>query len=165
MDFVTSALILSWIAILLLALVVSGLIRQVHQLSRDKRPAARVGVSTGTVASDAGELLGGSRGVLLFLSPHCSVCSDVLEEAGQWITAGDNPPNIQAVYAADAAEHPVVTTVANRDDLFKRYDVVVTPFAVVVDDAAVVTRSEPIGSTTALRQLLNTTVSRPRSSS
>lgn len=34
MDFVTSALLLSWVAIALLALVVSGLVRQVHQLSR-----------------------------------------------------------------------------------------------------------------------------------
>ena len=41
MSFQTSALILSWIAILLLALVVSGLVRQVHALSNGTvgRPA------------------------------------------------------------------------------------------------------------------------------
>src|SRR5690606_14666282 len=40
MDFVTTALILAWAAILLLALVVSRLVHQVHRLSgRDRRPA------------------------------------------------------------------------------------------------------------------------------
>lgn len=166
MDFVTSALILSWIAIFLLALVVSGLIRQVHQLSKGSRRVDRVGVSTGTTAPDARRLLGDSGGMLLFLSPTCGVCSDVLDEAAQWINdAGADPAQIQAVYADAPKEHPVIAVAGGRSDLFDRYDVVVTPYAVVIDDTATVTRSEPVGSRNALRQLLNSHLSRPRSSS
>lgn len=54
MDFVTTALILAWAAILLLALVVSRLVHQVHRLSgRDRRPAP-LGLPPGSPAPVAG---------------------------------------------------------------------------------------------------------------
>jgi hypothetical protein len=43
----------------------------------------------------------------------------------------------------------------DRADLFARYDAIATPFAVLVDPAGRVIRSEPVGSRTALRRLLD----------
>ena len=166
MDFMTSALILSWVAILLLALVVSGLIRQVHQLSKTGvRPTARPGVAAGATAP-ATDLLDESGGVLLFLSPTCRVCTEVLDEAGQWAeSTGIDPSRIHAVYADNATQHPVIPVSGERGDLFERYDIIVTPYAVVIDDSATVVRSEPVGSRQTVRQLLESNLSRPRSSS
>ncbi|MBM0256965.1 hypothetical protein [Micromonospora sp. 4G55] len=72
MSFQTSALILSWIAILLLALVVSGLVRQVHALSTGTvgRPGS-VGLRPGSPAPRFRDLAPPSPAtlVLLFLDP------------------------------------------------------------------------------------------------
>ncbi|HEY0636019.1 MAG TPA: hypothetical protein VGD67_00080, partial [Pseudonocardiaceae bacterium] len=57
MSFQTSALLLSWVAILLLALVVSGLVRQVHALtSGNAALGRRVGPAVGTAAPRWAEL-------------------------------------------------------------------------------------------------------------
>ncbi|GAA3793259.1 thioredoxin domain-containing protein [Streptomyces chiangmaiensis] len=97
MDFTTSALIASWAAIALLALVVSGLVRQVHQLSRTQphRPG-RAGIAPGAPApgldtarrDDTARLdrllTPGRPALLLFLDADCSTCVQVLAEAGAW---------------------------------------------------------------------------------
>lgn len=81
MTFQTSALLLSWVAILLLALVVAGLVRQVHALGQGASPRPGPGPAPGTRAP-AFERLG--PGLLLFLDRDCGVCTDVLAAAGAW---------------------------------------------------------------------------------
>jgi hypothetical protein len=71
MTFQTSALILSWVAILLLALVVSGLIRQVHALAAGPR---RVGPRPGAPAAEPV----GSRAALRDLLARAGVTSGAL---------------------------------------------------------------------------------------
>ncbi|GAA3850722.1 hypothetical protein [Streptomyces sedi] len=164
MDFTTSALILSWVAIALLSLVVSGLVRQVYQLSRGVpvRAPGRLGVAPGSSAPHADELLApdvlaeGRETLLLFLSAECRTCAEVLAEAGRPGTA----PAVRAVYAGDApastdaADAAGVPVTERRPDLFTAYDAIATPFAVLVGPAGHVMRSEPLGSAAALRELL-----------
>ncbi|MFJ2067838.1 hypothetical protein ACIOHF_02195 [Streptomyces albidoflavus] len=100
----TSALLLSWVAIALLALVVSGLVRQVHQLSRGgvARVPRHPGVTPGSPAPHAGELLDeGQETLLLFLSAECRTCAEVLDEADR-LLADDATPAPRAVYAGAA---------------------------------------------------------------
>ena len=79
MTFQTSALLLSWAAILLLALVVSGLIRQVHALAAGPR---RVGPRPGAAAPGlAGTAPTARPLLLLFLSADCRTCTEALDEA------------------------------------------------------------------------------------
>jgi hypothetical protein len=164
-DFMTSALITSWAAIVLLALVVSGLVRQVHQLSKGGAPAvrapARLGLPPGSAAPEAAELLGAEAsegGVLLFLSADCRTCTDVLAEAGR-AAARPGGPAVGALYAGPApqrsAADDTVPVHPGRDDLFAVYDAVATPFAVTVDGAGRVLRSAPLGSGGALTELLD----------
>jgi hypothetical protein len=158
MSFQTSGLILSWIAILLLALVVSGLVRQVHALSGSgtlsqgslgPRPGSRA-PALDRLAPDRATPM-----VLLFLSRDCRTCAEVLEEAG---SAGRDGVMLRALYGGEAPAGAVdsgVSVHADQAELFERYDAIVTPFAVVVDRAGRVVRSEPIGSRAAFRGLLD----------
>ncbi|WP_328907589.1 hypothetical protein OG230_33930 [Streptomyces sp. NBC_00234] len=171
MDFTTSALIASWAAIALLALVVSGLIRQVHQLSRTQphRPG-RVGITPGAPAPglaagslDPAALDGlvapGRAALLLFLDADCGTCGQVLAEADAWtVRQGDAAaPQVLGLYAgaggrADAGAVPVRD---HRPELFTAYDIPATPYAVAIDPEGRIARSEPLGSPTALLRLLD----------
>ncbi|MFI6085701.1 hypothetical protein ACIBBB_32940 [Streptomyces sp. NPDC051217] len=170
MDFTTSAVIASWAAIALLALVVSGLIRQVHQLSRTQphRPG-RVGIAPGAPAPgldaarfDAAGLDGlltqGRAGLLLFLDADCRTCGEVLAEAGVWTARqGATAPAVLGLYAGagpQADEGPVPVR-DHRPELFTAYDIPATPYAVAIDPEGRITRSEPLGSPTALLRLLD----------
>lgn len=152
MDFMTSALIVSWLAILVLALVVSGLIRQVHQLSKSMSVSpTRVGLQPGAAAPGARDLIGAGGGVLLFVSPGCRSCVEALDEAATW--HADTGGEILAV-SATAVLDTTVPAVPDRPDLFERYDAIATPFAVVIDADGTVVRSEPVGSRAAVRDVL-----------
>ncbi|MBA0050063.1 hypothetical protein E0L36_03850 [Streptomyces sp. AJS327] len=176
MNFVTSALLASWVAIALLAFVVAGLVRQVHQLTRTgigtgTRGASprRAGIEPGQPAPAIGELLGRDGEIaddppdgdvlLLFLSDTCQTCEDVLSAASDRLRGegGDRLPAIRAVYAEPTvavtdARVPILT---GRLDLFDVYDAIATPYAVLVDATGRVARSEPLGSASALLGLLD----------
>ncbi|MEU4770845.1 hypothetical protein [Micromonospora sp. NPDC023644] len=166
MSFQTSALILSWIAILLLAFTVSGLVRQVHALSSgavQRRPES-VGLRPGAPAPGFARLAPPTPAVplvLLFLEPDCGTCTEVLAEASDHVRPGlefrvlyrEDPP-------ARAAELPI-TVLGGQAELFERYDALATPFATVVDQAGRVLRAEPLGSRAALHRLLDEVDSPP----
>lgn len=147
MSFQNSALLLSWVAILLLALVVAGLVRQVHALGQGA-PSAGLGPAPGT-AAPAFDRLG--PGLLLFLDRDCGVCTDVLAAAG----ALDRP--LHAIFAGPPPDPgpPPGTTVltGEQDGLFADYRVPATPFAVLVGADGRVRAAEPVGSPEALREL------------
>jgi hypothetical protein len=157
MSFQTSALILTWVAILLLALVASGLIRQVHALSAGgtQRPGS-LGLQPGSPAPGFDRLAPDRPEpvVLLFLGAECRTCAEVLDEAGH---ASRDGVTLRALYAGPVPAAPPdlpVPVQGEQAELFERYDVVATPLAVVIDRAGRVVRSEPIGSRAALHGLL-----------
>lgn len=158
MTFLASALILSWVAIILLALVVARLVQQVHRLESGTGPRRpdRVGIRPGSSAPALAQLgiPAGEPAVLLFLSASCSTCSEVLVEASE--QAGR--PGVPALHALFEGTSPTasngVSVHEGKAELFERYDAVATPFAVVLDRSANVVRSEPIGSRDAFRRLL-----------
>lgn len=170
MSFQTSALILSWIAILLLALTVSGLVRQVHALSSgavQRRPES-VGLRSGEPAPDFARLAPTSSSgplVLLFLEPGCGTCTEVLAEASGHV---DRPGvDLRVLYRDEPptqASGLPVTVLGGEAALFERYDAIATPFATVVDRSGRVLRSGPVGSRAALRHLLDEIDSPPGTS-
>ncbi|MFF2852798.1 hypothetical protein ACFVT5_41875 [Streptomyces sp. NPDC058001] len=161
MNFTTSAVIASWAAIALLALVVSGLIRQVHQLSRTQpHHPGRVGIAPGVSAPglDSTLLTPGRAGLLLFLDADCRTCGQVLAEAGAWtVRQGAAVPQMLGLYAGAGpqADESVVPVRDHRPELFTAYDIHATPYAVAIDPEGRITRSEPLGSPTALLRLLD----------
>ncbi|MEU5790291.1 hypothetical protein ABZ754_21510 [Micromonospora purpureochromogenes] len=159
MSFQTSALILSWIAILLLALVVSGLVRQVHALSTGTvgRPGS-VGLRPGSPAPRFRDLAPPSPAtlVLLFLDPGCATCDQLLAAAAEHARRTDVVLRVlyRDTVPPRAADLPM-TVLGEQADLFDRYDAIATPFAVVIDATGRIRRSEPVGSGVALRHLLD----------
>ncbi|MUN36077.1 hypothetical protein [Actinomadura litoris] len=147
MSFQDSALLLSWAAILLLALVVAGLVRRVHALGGGARGPGALGPAAGARAP-AFDRLG--PGLLLFLDRDCGACADVLA------AAGDLGGPLHAVFAGPAPDAPRVPGTVltfERDGLFADYRVPATPFAVLVGEDGRVRASEPVGSPDALREL------------
>ena len=155
MSFQTSALIVTWAALLLLALVVSGLVRQVHQLSSGgARRTDRLGPRPGSPAPGLAGLGVRAPAVLLFLSEDCHTCAGVLEEAGRLGFAGQ----VVGLYGGAGPTPPRGSGGAGQGGqagVFGRYGGVGTPFAVIVGRDGRIERSEPIGSPAALRALLN----------
>jgi len=159
MSFQTSALILSWIAILLLALVVSGLVRQVHALSTGTvgRPGS-VGLRPGSPAPRFRDLAPPSPAtlILLFLDDGCATCDQLLDEAAEQVQRTRTVLRVlyRDTVPPQAAELPM-TVLGEQADLFDRYEALATPFAVVIDETGRVRGSEPVGSRVALRHLLD----------
>ncbi|WP_062213545.1 hypothetical protein [Streptomyces sp. NBRC 109706] len=167
MDFVTSAVLVSWIAVALLALVVSGLVRQVHQLAKGgvARSTGQLGVTPGSPAPHADDLLAeGQDTLLLFLSAECRTCAEVLARADEFAGGpAAEALRVRAVYAgaAPAGAGTEVPVTDHRPDLFTAYDAIATPFAVLVGAGGRVVRSEPLGSAAALDDLLPEPQPRP----
>ncbi|MEU6078468.1 hypothetical protein [Micromonospora sp. NPDC047074] len=161
MSFQTSALILSWVAILLLALTVSGLVRQVHALSSgavQRRPPS-AGLQRGAAAPGFAQLAPATPTVplvLLFLDPDCGTCGEVLAEANSHVGRPDLEFRVlyRGAPSAEAAALPI-TVLGEQAELFERYDALATPFATIVDPAGQVLGAGPLGSRAALRRLLD----------
>jgi hypothetical protein len=154
MSFTTTALLLTWVALVLLALVVAGLVRQVHHLTQGPR-TRDVGPSAGTAAPGLDRLAAepGQPTLLLFLEQDCPACQDVFAEA---LTLTGGPPT-RAVFAGDAPAAdppPALRILANQDALFQAYRIPATPFGVVVGADGRVRTAEPVGSVRALHDLV-----------
>ena len=152
MSFQTSALIVTWAALLLLAFVVAGLVRQVHALSSG---AGARPVSSGLRPGDRADLAGlgaNAPAVLLFLRATCHTCVEALAETVA--VAGDRL-SVVALYEGQAPDAPPgVTALGDRAHLFATYGALATPFAVLVGADGRITAAAPVGSRAAVRELL-----------
>ena len=152
MSFETSALVVTWVALLLLAFVVAGLVRQVHALSsgagaRPARAALRAGDRADLVALGTDP-----PAVLLFLRATCHTCVDALAEA---VAVTEDRTSVVALYEGQVpGPTPGVVALGNQGDLFTAYGALATPFAVLVGADGRITAAAPVGSRAAVRELL-----------
>lgn len=161
MSFQTSALIVTWAALLLLALVVAGLVRQVHALSSGTARRVPAGPRPGNPAPHLDRLDARPPAVLLFLSPGCHTCTEVLDES---VSALGDGPAVHALYEEAAPDPPPgVVAHGHQDRLFAAYDAVAVPFAVLVGADGRIAGAGPAGSRAAIRELLAPVVSGGRS--
>lgn len=163
MTFVESALVLAWIAIVLLALGYAGLLRQVGLLSR-----ARLGGDPGGSGGPGGAGPGGARTtrdlvgfrlpddsaleplvptrgerLTVFVSPGCPSCQQTLARVGADPVVGAGRLELSVVSTGSCA--PAEEALAGRGrcrpegrDLLDRLLVPATPYLVLVDAAATV---------------------------
>lgn len=153
MSFETSALIVTWVALLLLAFVVAGLVRQVHALSSGTGPRpVGAGLRAGDTAAELDRLGVAAPAVLLFLRATCTTCVEALAETVDVV--GERLP-VVALYEGQAPEpRPGVPAFADQGDLFATYGALATPFAVLVGADGRITAAAPVGSRAAVRRLL-----------
>jgi hypothetical protein len=155
-----TALVLAWVAIVLLTLSVAGLMRQVHLLLTE-RAAEREPASNGsgprslpvTLLTAGGGRASATEHVVLFASTTCVACAEVMPVLVEH--CGDGERSCTVVTAAQ--RHPdwpdALTYRENAADLFEHFGVVATPHALRIVDGVVV-ESAPVGSIAALRRVI-----------
>lgn len=163
MGFETTVLVLTWVAILLLALVAAGMMRRVHSASTAVRPAFPsgqqddLGLPPGTAAPDFARLSSAMTGLslLLFLDGTCGVCPDVLAAASDLLAGASPPFTVSALFSGEAPDNaaPGVTIFAEESETFEKYQVTAVPFAVVVGQSGRVHTAQVVGSPSALGEL------------
>lgn len=155
-TFVLAALVVSWLAVLLLALVAANLHFRLVRLERDDAAAdggARQPFAD-LLGHHLGEALGGAAPgarLALVLSASCASCERVLARLRE--TAGDTP---LALLWRDGTPSPLPPLPAGAvvvDDgpaICRRLGVRVTPFALALGADGRVVRAAPLGNADAL---------------
>jgi hypothetical protein len=156
MTFEGSALILAWLAIALLALAMSGLVRQVRALSTQPR-GGRLQQSP-LVGSAAPELPGQGwtrPTVLLFVAADCDVCKARLADLEALAAANGEAVACAAVFAGEpnGFASSRVKVLGHQRSAFDRFRVPITPFGVVVTARGIVSYVAPVGSSRVVDEL------------
>lgn len=161
MTFQGTALLLAWVAIVLLAFAMSGLLRQIYALSaqRGTSGTAVIGPSPGSSVRDLLGLLGGEprATALFFVDTHCEACSELLPELDRLATV-QSDVRVAAVFREGAAGYgdAAFSVLEAQEPLFRRLSVSATPFGLLATADGTVTASQPIGSSSQLRDFTST---------
>ncbi|GAA2639052.1 hypothetical protein SMC26_40770 [Actinomadura fulvescens] len=160
MDFTTSALILAWAAILVLALAMAGMLRQLHALKGGDSRVDHLGPSIGA-AAPALPLPDAVRRnvpvVALFLDLECDSCERTLQVAEELVNEGENRVEFVGLFADDPNDHRShgVRLVGNATEAFESYQIPVTPFGVVISTEGTVLASTALGAPHEIRDLVS----------
>ncbi|GAA2608009.1 hypothetical protein SMC26_17595 [Actinomadura fulvescens] len=162
MSFQTTALTLAWVAIAILALGMSGLVRQIRILQGPAAAPADSRPSPGLVGVTAPGLAGvpqswSKPAVILFATSSCEVCDERLTELATEAAIEGDTLAFFAVYEAPPREQPAVTITTLVDEAaFDAYEIPITPFGVVVGMDGVIREARRVGSQQAIERLIDT---------
>lgn len=155
----TSALVLAWVAILLLCLALGALVRQVRalQLANTSQAVPKGGPRPGSRMPEVSDGTGALTAIL-FLSSNCATC-DLLRVKLPTLIAGLTARvRVVLVLKGDAEPTPVEDAthrvIRRGDDLFDKYQVRAAPFGVILAESGEVLLAEAIGSVQALERLV-----------
>lgn len=159
MDFATSALILAWVAILVLAFAMAGLLRQVRVLSASPLTREQAGLPVGAPApplrsGDAGGRRGGT--IALFLDKACDACTRRFALAEELVAGATGSLHVLALFPEDAGglHGRRLEVVEHAEEAFTLYKVPATPFGVVIGDDGRIAHAAPLGSDQMLELLI-----------
>ncbi|CAM3897754.1 hypothetical protein [Janibacter anophelis] len=142
MSFTTAALLVSWLAIALLAFGMAGLMRQIavltvrleHGQSSGSRRTTRDLIGFSLPDTGPGGPLRGPRGSLvLFSSPACASCGEALEDLAGIHTDRDLVVVSSGGCAGVESRLPAARCVEDGGDLMDRLAVPATPYLVAID--------------------------------
>jgi thiol-disulfide isomerase/thioredoxin len=158
MNAEVSALLLAWIAILILSLAVAGLRRQMQLLPASRERIGSMGPVGGAPAPGLHDDLAANPGtkLLLFVNSTCPPCQTVLEEADLLAATADQLLFF-AVFegTSNGYRSNRVHVIGDAASAFSDFNIPVRPFAVVVDPLGRVVKSTPIGSREALGRIVS----------
>jgi len=154
-SFMATALVLAWVAIILLTLSVAGLMRQVHLLLTERAAeGAPAPAYPGVPTVPADLIAAGGERIVLFASTTCVACTEVMPVLLDACRGDDR----SCLVVTSSTRHPEwpdgLTYRENAADLFERFGIVATPHALRIVDTTVVA-SAPVGSVAALRALID----------
>lgn len=159
MSFELSAILASWVLIFLLALVVAGLVRQVHILNKtvanwSTTSGPRVGVPAPLLDNELQAK--GSPAVMLFADAGCASCTKVLPDFTRLAEASAGQARFLAVFSGEAELSATTNlhVLTDQRELHTRFGVPATPFAVSLSEDGIVLDAAPVGSSELLRQFV-----------
>jgi hypothetical protein len=151
-----SALILAWVAIILLGLGLAGLQQQLRALAVGSRRSVRLGPTLGMPAPGLGVLglPADASTLLIFASSSCTVCHEAVEQAGQLQQlAGETGVVFVFRDTVPAEASTRASTRVVDAGFFDTYGIQSTPFVVRVVDGVVESASHA-GSVPILREMV-----------
>ena len=155
MTFTAAALIAAWLAILILALGLAGVLHQLRAVAAGASSSGAIGPAVGGVAPAIdGTALAGPA-LILFADPDCPSCDEVVPAFGRTTVSAAGGIRKLLVYrdAAPPSDHaPEVDTLAVEKADFDRWNVPVTPFLTAVNAHGTVVAAAPVGSAPVLRK-------------
>lgn len=160
MSFTASALILTWVALLLLALIVAGLIRQVHALQRGAVPSGSRPGPQGRVGALVPPIAGvdpATTRLLLLLDADCAACAALLDGIRRTLAPEIVRRGIALLYADRAVGHPPTLdahVATGTGDVFDAVGATALPYGVALDAAGRVAAAAPVGGMAELFPLL-----------
>jgi hypothetical protein len=167
MSFTMSALLITWLAIALLAFAMSGLVRQVHALASSQQAVPfRTGPPIGAIVPDLNGTLRASHPtkptMLLFSEATCSTCAELLPELARLAREHSEAIQFGVVFRerGTVVDDPIVAAFEHQSELFERLGISAVPYAIVTSPSGVVQDAQLTGSVTLLRQLVNAAVVR-----
>jgi hypothetical protein len=157
MSFQTTALVLAWVAIVLLGLALSGLLRQIHLLRLGQvRPQLHSGPVVGMPAPELGRDNRRPRtAVLLFSDRGCASCDRLLPEF-EALAREDDGLEFKVLFpgSPNGFESGHVDILGGQAETFARFRIPATPYGVAVDSEGTVAAAGPIGSSSLLREFV-----------
>lgn len=169
MSFQAAALALAWVAILLLGLAMSGLMRQLHALQvHGVTLSSRVGLPPGSPAPGwfheiAGD--GEARStLLLFADPGCDSCELILPQVASFSAASAGHVNVLVVTrdGSPAEWRASNLRILRRPEAFSDFRIPFVPAAVAVSMEGTVIGTEAVGSPDRLASFLAKSIGSPR---
>jgi len=159
MSFEMSALLLTWVVVALLALAMGGMLRHVRTLTQQVQGQAMRprGPVIGSVFPSPASARGNGNGeVIVFLRSECHPCEALIPEIRR-LSSAQFGPKVTAVFREDRPESDLgnAQVLEHQAPLFETVGVSTTPYAVVVGPQQTVIAARPIGSPSALVELLH----------
>lgn len=159
MTFEQSALLLAWVAILIMALALTGLLRQLRGMNRRTQSTVLETDRWLDVPEEMKASLkldNASPALLLFVTPGCKACEARLRELAP-LAAEEESVSFAAVFPEHANGFEGggrIAKLEHKQTVFSQLRVPLTPYGVVLSREGAVTHATPVGSLKLLKQLV-----------
>ena len=150
MAFDSTMLVLAWAAIIM-ALAMSGILRQLHALESVRLPPLTLNSS---VLTDFGDQKNAS--CLFFVEPGCPSCERLLQRLPTLVSANSDGPSFVVVPVRGRIEFqdPNIHTAAQGTEWAEALGIPATPYGAVIRSDGHVALTMPLGSDDAVDQFI-----------
>lgn len=165
MSIQAAALVVAWIAILLLSLTLAGVVRQLHSLRDEGTSHGNLGLPRGVKAPPTAALPASDKpSVLLFASGGCRSCGEALPGLARFARASDSTVTFSVVTRGDRIDHTLPPQVKVTVDAraFEEFRIPYVPVAVGIDAGGRVVDTKAVGSAELIDEFLESFSSRMR---
>lgn len=159
MSFETSALMLAWIAITLLAFAVAGILRQLALIRAGRPSDMPLGPPLGSQVSIGNGIalrFPDKSAVLLFADTSCAGCEQLMPRLSEF-SRSEQGLEFVALFRTEslALDSGHLQVLEHQSKTFEELHIPVTPFGVTLSSSGAVVDAAPLGSISRLEQFVS----------